>query len=249
MKVVPAIYAVRMNGNSVPEELERMDRWSALVPAERAARLARLRHWEDRWRSLAGDMLVRYALQERYGLPVQRIAFTRNAYGKPELRENDVQFNVSHAGEMVVAAFHSAAVGIDIERIGRADMELARTMFTAAEYEALRSLPAYERDRLFYAIWTGKESCMKAAGVGLAIPLDSFCVADIVGSDGRSATPVRWLRSDRAADGSEAAAQRWQVRHYELDPAYMLAVCTTATDWPARVTVLDASQLIVSDCC
>ncbi|MCR8656497.1 4'-phosphopantetheinyl transferase family protein [Paenibacillus endoradicis] len=237
MRSVPAIFAVRMDNCSVQVNLERIARWSALVPVERALRIARFRHWEDQWRSLAGDMLLSFILREKYRLPSHRMIFTQSAYGKPKLSGNDVHFNVSHSGVWAVAAFHSEAIGIDIEQIAIVDMELARSIFLSNEYEALCSQPAYERDRMFYMIWTAKESYIKAIGKGLSIPLDSFSVAGTLGN-------VRNKPSEVVTEfGSTAYSTNWHLRQFELDPDYMLTVCSTSTNWPTRLLVLDATQL------
>jgi len=238
MSKVPAVYAVRMNPLAASEEHERLARWSSRVPAERATRIARFRHWEDRWRSLAGDMLVRYALQREYGLADDRWTIERGPHGKPQLagaRACHVQYNVSHSGLWAVAAFHSEAIGIDIEQFGKADMQLAKTMFADSEYDALLNLEESGRDRLFFAIWTGKESYTKARGLGLSLPLDSFRVAGAE-YDGKLLPVVE-------AAGASQSQPNWHLRTFELDPDYMLCVCSTSSVWPASVRVVAAAEL------
>jgi len=214
------VYAVQMGEGA--QAMEQIERWLPLVPADRAERVARFRHWEDAWRSLAGDILVRQVLQVKFGVAAERNIHRRDANGKPGLCGGEVQYNVSHSGKWVVAAFHSSEpVGIDIERIGKADLQLAKSMFARSEYDALRSKPLDERDRCFYAIWTAKESYIKADGRGLSIPLDSFHVD---------------------MDSSSVSVRSWQLRQFELDPAYALTVCgTTSSAWPGHVLMLDAS--------
>jgi len=256
MKSVPAIYAVRMDQHSIQENHELIARWSAAVPLERALRVARFRHWEDQWRSLAGDILVRHVLREKYKLQAQQMIFAQNAFKKPMLHGNDVQYNVSHSGVWTVAAFHSAEIGIDVERIGKADMLLAQAMFSRSEYDALCSRPVHERDRMFYAIWTGKESYIKAVGKGLSMPLSAFSVVGTVSvgssrmvgvcasdEDNSALASVPWLQLVAEDEQSEATSSNWHLRQYELDPDYMLTVCSASSDWPARLIVLDAVQL------
>ncbi len=211
------VYAVRMGEQTVA--MKQVERWLTLVPQDRAERIARLRHWQDQWRSLAGDRLVRYVLREQYGIPEERNVHRRDAYGKPALIGRDVQYNVSHSGDWVTAAFHATEpVGVDIERIGEADLQLAETMFARSEYEALCREPVEARARCFYAIWTGKESYIKARGLGLSIPLDSFCVASTVQCE-------EGLR-ESAVTCSDASGRTWKLRQIELDPEYSMTVCT-----------------------
>lgn len=253
----PAIYAVRMNEHSEQEELERITTWSKLVSVERSLRIARFRLWEDQWRSLAGDRLVQYVLREVYKLQDEQIIITKNKYNKPILLEYGVHFNVSHSGKWVVAAFHTKPIGIDIELIARADMKLAEAMFTSGEYTELCTKLNGERDQLFYAIWTGKESYMKAVGKGLTIPLDSFSVTEAVlnngivsisGSEQSIARQDRirypWTKSAvREAGEYTTSSYAWCLRQCELDPAYKLTVCSVSSQWSANVQVLHASQL------
>lgn len=253
MSTVPAIYAVRMNPRTMRQDYERIARWASLVPADRALRISRFHHWQDQWRSLAGDMLVRYVLRVKYGVTGPNLQFSKNAHHKPFLRGNEVQFNVSHSGAWTVAAFHTEAIGIDIERIGKADMELARAMFAASEYEALSKQCPDRRDHLFYAIWTAKESCLKAVGKGLSIPLDSFSVVDdgdesamasegemAVGETG-SAASTPGLKS--FIEGSAIQPRGWHLRQFDLDPEYMLTACSITDWWPNRLSVVDAAKL------
>jgi len=235
---VPAIYAVQMNKYSIQANLEQVARWSALVPIERALRIARFRNWEDQWRSLAGDMLVSYVLRVKYRLPIHQMIFTQSAYGKPKLQGDEIQFNVSHSGVWTVVAFHSEAIGIDIEQIAMVDMELARSIFVNNEYEALCSQPAHERDRMFYMIWTAKESYIKAVGKGLSIPLDSFSVASK-----QEYSSASFIQSIVSEYGSTEYSTNWYLTQLDLDPDYMLTVCTTATKWHASLLELDAAQL------
>ena len=92
--------------------------------------------------------------------------------GLPPLR-----FNLSHTTGLVACAVAlSDDVGIDIEWNRRpAPIAVARRFFTDAEAAAILSLPSSERDERFFLYWTLKEAYVKAKGVGLLLPFDSFC--------------------------------------------------------------------------
>lgn len=211
------VYAVRMGEQTAA--MKQVERWLNLVPQDRTERIARFRHWQDQWRSLAGDRLVRNVLREQYGISEERNVHHCDAYGKPALIGQEVQYNVSHSGDWVTAAFHATEpVGIDIEQIGEADMQVAETMFARSEYEALCRTPLHDRARCFYAIWTGKESYIKALGLGLSVPLDSFCVASAVQAEG--------VRREAAVSCSDTSGRTWKLHRIELDPDYSLTVCT-----------------------
>lgn len=227
------IHAVRMPPDG--EARSQIKRWLGLVPEVRASRIKRFRREEDQWRSLAGDLLVRYVLRGIFGLPIERIVQTRSIYGKPALRGDDLQFNVSHSGAWTVAAFHHEPVGIDIERVGKADMQLAKSMFTRTEYNALQCTPMEKCDRHFYEIWTGKESYIKAVGQGLSLSLNSFHIH--VGRSGSVDLEV-------VSPPEHVPAIRWQMRSFDLDPDYVLTVCAAMESlWPDHVVIEDANKL------
>lgn len=81
----------------------------------------------------------------------------------------DLDASISHAGDHVaVALARGPRVGVDVERIGDADVgDLARTAFSPAEAAALADLEPDARRAAFYRLWTTKESIVKALGTGI----------------------------------------------------------------------------------
>jgi 4'-phosphopantetheinyl transferase len=126
-------------------------------------------------RRLAGEMLARRFARERgYG---DDLEIRREEKGKPYLAGVEgLHFNISHAGDLVVAAFSDRPVGIDIERHGRGRLEIARRFFHAEEVAALLSAGEEEQARLFVDYWAIKESFLKYLGTGLTRPLSTFRV-------------------------------------------------------------------------
>lgn len=234
--MIVRVFAVRMpEADEAKQECPaaQIERWKHRVPDERRARIVRYRHWEDQWRSLAGDMIVRRVLRDSYGVTDERLPIGRNAFGKPEIEGGIVQFNVAHSGAWTVAAFHGeSSVGIDIERIGQADMAVAKSMFARRENEALQDAPDELRDGVFYRIWSGKESYIKAVGGGLSIPLQSFIVLP-----GGSPEQASLLKTDGSVD------RDWTLRGYAFDPEYALTVCAAEPSFSEKVETLDASSL------
>ena len=97
--------------------------------------------------------------------------------GKPYLEEYpEIHFNLSHSGNMVFAVFSDREVGCDIEEIGKPQEKLAERFFCPEEYEHLMKIEdEHKRCEEFYRLWTLKESFMKVTGLGMKLPLDSFC--------------------------------------------------------------------------
>lgn len=89
-----------------------------------------------------------------------------------------VGFNLSHTRGLCACVVSGApAAGVDVEEMrAQVDLlELAEHSFAAAERAGLRALDGETAmcDR-FYALWTLKESYIKARGLGLALPLGAF---------------------------------------------------------------------------
>ncbi len=67
-------------------------------------------------------------------------------------------------------------LGLDVERCRRVrdGLDIASRFFAPAELALLRRSEIARRDETFVRIWTLKEAYIKAVGLGLACPLDSF---------------------------------------------------------------------------
>lgn len=152
----------------------------ALIPfisEEKQKRVKRFKFIDDQYRSVIGELLVRYICRFRYSMLEKDFQLTKNRYGKPYLPlYPNFYFNIAHSGEWVVCAIHNNEVGIDIECIKPIEESIMLSILREKEVEYLSSKP--NKLAAFYEIWTVKESYLKAIGSGLAISLQSF-YADI----------------------------------------------------------------------
>jgi phosphopantetheinyl transferase len=155
--------------------------YQSLLNPEEAAQAARFVFDKHRHRYLLTRALVRTTLSRYHPeLAPHAWRFETNAYGCPHLAQPplelaDLRFNLSHTDDMVVLALRrQGAVGIDIESAQRsANLEIADHFFTAQEAQHLRHLPSPSAQRgHFMALWTLKESYIKARTRGLSIPLN-----------------------------------------------------------------------------
>ena len=139
-----------------------------------------------------------------------------------------LEFNLSHSGDFALIAVTQAhKVGVDVECI-RSDIELesmARRFFSPIEVSELMSLLADQRLVGFFNCWTRKEAYIKAHGLGLSLPLDSF---DVSLTPGEPAI----LRATRP-DAEEAA--RWTIIPLEVAPGYSAAVSFLGKDLDLRL--------------
>jgi 4'-phosphopantetheinyl transferase len=144
------------------------------VPDQRREKVLAFRPDSARRLSLGAGLLLKLALAAD-GLKADEIRVTE--YGKPYFPAlPDFHFSLSHSGERVLCAVSALPVGCDIEKLGRDTASLARRFFHPKERDWLFSLPEEEQGAAFFQIWTGKESFIKAIGLGLSQPLDSFAM-------------------------------------------------------------------------
>lgn len=179
--------------------------------AERRRRADAYRTEEAAVRCIVGGALLRYALGS------DDYTEDRLPDGKPYIRNKpDFHYNLSHSGNLVVLAYGSTELGVDVERI-RSDVDaegIGRRFFTPQEQQFLKDGASDERQR-FFELWTKKESYLKYLGTGLKKDLRSFSV----------------LQPDSG------------IRFHSCMPtdAYCLSLCTTEDMW--QCAALDVNIL------
>ena len=162
----------------LPEErsIASLEKLLPSVSKEKQERIKKFFQTNDAYRSLIGELLVRFILYKQYGSILGELEFSKNLYGKPFLKEYPFfHYNIAHSGEWVVCATGNEEIGVDVEEIIPFNMRVAKGVFTNKEYRDLLNIEDDEHTA-FYDIWTLKESYVKAIGRGLSIPLNSFNV-------------------------------------------------------------------------
>ncbi len=213
---------VRRGGDGLRDVLSR----------DEVERASRFRFDRDREAFVCTRGALRAVLGSYLGIAPERVELAYGEKGKPEVR--GLSFNVSHAGDVAVAAFtRTGRVGVDVELM-RDDVELtalARRFFTSAENDALSRLSG---DRLvagFYSCWTRKEAFVKALGEGLSFELDRVDVSV-------HPEPARVL----SIDGDTSAGEGWSLVSLDPGRGYAGAVAVdrpglhvTVLEWPSPV--------------
>jgi 4'-phosphopantetheinyl transferase len=155
--------------------------------------------------------------------PPGHIRFVYSAFGKPDLSPDfgsRLTFNLSHsAGLALIAIAAGSSVGVDLEylRAQSEYAEVARRFFSAAEVGQLNALPSDLYAEAFFRCWTKKEAYVKACGLGLALPLDSFSVP---------------LTTDPAH--SPLDLHGWSLYTLRPAPGYAGALAIEGTGWRLR---------------
>jgi 4'-phosphopantetheinyl transferase len=199
---------------------------------ERQERIRKFRNQEDAIRSLFGELLIRVFAAENWGIAHRECIVLTDGHQKPRfVNFPRCQFNVSHSGWWVVAAFDESPIGIDIEQIIPIDLTVASRFFTAEEVKQLENQPATQRLAYFYELWTLKESYLKANGKGLSVPLDSFGFH---------------LTEGAICFHSSVDSNPWSFKQYSIDSAYKLAVCGYSSEarFPAYVQITPAEKIV-----
>lgn len=185
---------------------------------------------------------MRCVLSRYAPVPPQAWGFENGPWGRPRIQAPTVElaqgldFNLSHTdGLIVMAVARDMALGVDAENVGRkAALDVADQFFSAAESAALKALaPSLQAER-FFALWTLKESYIKARAMGLQIPLDSFGFA----LDGRNGIDFA------CAEPDEDGAQRWHFWQLQPTPDHLVAVCAASdASHSARIVCREAMPM------
>lgn len=162
-----------------------------LVPEYRQEKIDRYQYMEDKRRSLVAGLLLNYATKDyeadnpEYDIDINRLisevpvnklisrydkaydyTIKLTANNKPEYKDKNIHFNLSHTGDYVVCAISENAVGVDIEHIRKNYLKVARRFFTDSEYQWIG-----EDENRFLRIWTLKEAYSKYTGQGIALTI------------------------------------------------------------------------------
>lgn len=203
------------------DTLPLLESWLDTRERERAARF----HFaEDRARFTIGRGLARKLLGAALFRPPAEIQFTSTERERPVLREGGLEFNITHAGDLVAVAFaKNARVGIDIERVERKVdlMGVAERILSEEDFAKFCALPDVEKAATFFRIWTRKEAYLKATGEGITDGLKKISVP--LGTEEISS--ITDLRD-------ESGAAKWRLHSLALPQGYAGCVACDDAEMP-----------------
>jgi 4'-phosphopantetheinyl transferase len=111
--------------------------------------------------------ILRDLLSGFTGTPPQKLTFEYGSAGKPSLVDHDINFNISHSGELGLFAFApDRAVGVDVEneRPVRRLLDVAQRFMSEDEVRTLAATHPDQRDASFLRSWVVREARLKAEG-------------------------------------------------------------------------------------
>ena len=172
------------NINDLNEET--YNKWYNLLHPLKKERIDRFRFFDDKKRSVAGDMIVKTALAEFCGVSAENIVIETDENGKPYPVNINLHFNISHAEDYVVCVVSDNKIGVDIEKIKPVNLNIAKRFFNEEEQiyifghkphkENFEQEPTKDLLKRFFEVWTAKEAFLKYLGVGLTENLQEIKV-------------------------------------------------------------------------
>jgi 4'-phosphopantetheinyl transferase len=204
------------------------------VDEKKQQRIRRFRHWQDAHRTLYGDLLVRYIIMRTLEVDNSDIRFSVNAYNKPRFdHPSSFHFNVAHSGKWIVCAIADRPVGVDVEQINDVNLDISMRFFSEDEHSIIMQREEPDRRFLFYALWTLKESYLKAMGKGLYQPLDSFT--------------IRFIDRDNIGlfSNGEMIPDVY-FKQYSIEKDYSIAVCAHSHRFDDFIVAMDIRDIVES---
>ena len=204
------------------------------VDTKKQDRIKRFRHWQDAHRTLYADLLVRYIIMRTLEVENSDIRFSVNGYNKPQFdHPSGFYFNVAHSGKWIVCAIDDRPVGVDVEQINDMNLDISRRFFSEDEHSAIMQREGPDRRFLFYALWTLKESYLKAMGKGLYQPLDSFT--------------IRFLERDNIGlfSNGEMIPDVY-FKQYSIGDDYSMAVCALSHGFDNFIIAMNIRDIVES---
>ena len=195
------------------------------LSADELSRASRFRFEKDQRRFIGARGILRQILGAYLQKLPHSLQFLYGTNGKPVLANNDTfQFNLSHSENMVLYAItHNRNIGIDLERI-REDVaieQISSRFFSEAEIVSMQQLTESKRNELFFQYWTRKEALIKATGVGLSVPIETF---DVSGVNGSILSPI-------PLPGDHGEKPQWYLQDLLPGPGYTAAIVVEGGDY------------------
>lgn len=138
------------------------------ISKERISKIEKLYNAQARLLSIASEVILAFSLSE--SLP---ITYKTDKNGKPFIPTLPF-FNITHSGVLVGCAVSNKQVGLDIEKISRMKMDIARKILSPEEYSATQYISGARLQALLCEKWVRKESYLKMTGEGLRRSMSSL---------------------------------------------------------------------------
>lgn len=137
------------------------------VNEEKMMRILKQRIKQAADNMLIGEILAKVVIKKTFGIDIAKQKFAYTEHRKPYLPDfPDVHFNISHSGKYVVCAVSDKPVGIDIQKIGEYNSDVAKRVCNEKELKQIEI--SSDSASEFTKLWTQKEAVLKMYGTGIA---------------------------------------------------------------------------------
>ena len=142
------------------------------LPLDRQQRIHNLKQEKSRKQSMGVGLLLQKVLALYH---MQDSQVYVGEHGKPMVE--GLEFSLSHSGNLVACVVSEKSVGCDVEELRKAPKGVAERYFSESEQAYLSCFSGEEYDKVFFKLWTMKESYVKMTGEGLGVAQGEYEVA------------------------------------------------------------------------
>lgn len=201
---------------------ELLEKYHSLLNQRERERHQRFHFERDRNQYLVTRAVLRSVLSlYSPDISPEKWYFLENGYGKPYLPSSltalPLSFNLSHTYNLVALAVTvENDIGVDVEDTLRDNnaIDIAESYFSSVETDDLFELDKALQQNRFFELWTLKEAYIKACGMGLSIPLNSFSYS----------FPAKEKIAISFSPERNDSPDNWQFRQFNLFNTYKIAI-------------------------
>jgi 4'-phosphopantetheinyl transferase len=173
--------AIHVWGANIGELAQNQLLYKTFLNASELTRAEKYVFEYDRERFISVRGFLRQLLGQYLQIDPKQLIFDYAEHGKPEVRNNqnalDLNFNLSDSRELVLIALgKKQSLGVDVEFV-RENLDIlgmAKSFFSAHEYQTLITTAPEHQHEFFFHIWTRKEALIKNIGLGLYYPVEKI---------------------------------------------------------------------------
>lgn len=197
----------------VSSNLLLVDDFLTIMTPDEIARANRFYQLKDRNRFIVSRGALRHIIGKYLKQSPSTVEFGIGGNNKPYIKSGhpiNLQFNMSHSGDIILLAISDSAIGADIEFINRSFGfgEVLADNFSVDEISYIKNADSVTR---FFRLWTCKEALTKATAQGLDGDLRL-----LPGLEG----------NNQIQPGIIASNNNWLIRNFALNDQYTASVAS-----------------------
>lgn len=151
------------------QDPEQFDVWYRRMPDFRKEKIDAFKPHHSKLLSLGAGILLETAMKD---IGILSYEVMPDPDKKPRIKgHDDIFFNISHSGDVVILGISDREIGVDVEKIKHFKDTLVNYVFGEGDKSLAKELMDSEADpdKVYTRLWTVKESIMKHSGKGIAM--------------------------------------------------------------------------------